>query len=72
MTAQLLMKYELGIKRHAEFLMSEYRRFVRTAGDDQWDFQKSIQAYRDALESLKQNGLIRNYNLETGEEEGKL
>jgi len=61
------MKYALGIKKHAEFLMSEYQRFVRTAGDDQWDFRESTQAYRDAIESLKQSGLIRNYNLETGE-----
>lgn len=51
------------INRHALHMMNMYRQYKLMAGDDQWKELEYRQAYRDALESMKTLGLIKDYNL---------
>lgn len=61
---------KIKLKRHAVFLLNEWNNLVlesttRTPHGkcSSWYMHDARQAYRDALESLKQFGLIKEYKL---------
>ena len=58
------------IEQHAKQMMRIYKDFARDAkvsSPGSFRFLTEKQCYRDCLESMKRNGLIRDYNLSTGE-----
>ena len=56
------------VRCHARFLMDMYQFFRKQEPDPgSFRFLTEKQVYRDCLESLKQNQIISDYNLSTGE-----
>ena len=55
------------IEQHAKQMMKIYQDFARESSPGSFRFLTEKQCYRDCLESMKRNGLIRGYSLDTGE-----
>ena len=58
------------IEQHAKQMMEIYQNFAKDAKSSSpgsFRFVTEKQCYRDCLESMKRNGLIRDYDLKTGE-----
>ena len=54
------------IQQHAKQMMKIYQDFARESSPGSFRFVTEKQCYRDCLESMKRNGLIRGYDLSTG------
>jgi len=56
--------YYIHINNHALTLIKFYKVYKDLAGNDQWERYIERQSFRDALESLKRERLINDYDLD--------